>query len=337
MSIIVQKFGGTSVATPKSRQALLNQVIKCKNEGKDVVLVVSAMGRVGDPYATDTLIGMMEEVNENISPRKKDLLVSCGEVISCSVISHLLESNNIASEPLNGYQAGITTTNVFSNSEIINIDTAKINKHLKEGKVVVIAGFQGVTKEGEITTLGRGGSDTSSVSIGGYLNAERVDIFTDVIGIAKADPRVVPSAEYMSSISYENIFKLADNGAKVIHPRAVKAAQDFNIPVRVRSTFSDDPGTLITGEESTQDHKIIGFALEKDVESWKVFIAFDKNRKKEVKDDIESFIKEYGTSPISSKWGNGDVTLVFAKDNITEIVQNLYFHLNGEKKSSDIV
>lgn len=336
MTLIVQKFGGTSVATPNARQALLAQVNRCRNEGNDVVVVVSAMGRSGDPYATDTLIGLLEEINTNVSPRKKDFLISCGEIISCSVISHLLETNNIPSEPLTGSQAGIITTNTFSNSEIISIDTTKIEKYLKEGKVVVIAGFQGSTVEGEITTLGRGGSDISGVSIGGYLNADRVDIFTDVLGIAKIDPRIIPSATYMPTITYEDMFKLADHGAKVIHPRAVKVAQEFGIPVRVRSTFSEDLGTLITGEVTKYGHKIIGFALEKDINDSKVFIVFDVKDKDEIKDDIQDFIENSGMIPNDVIWGNGDVTLLFPTVKIVEIVQNLYSYLHESKKAINI-
>ena len=335
MTLIVQKFGGTSVANPNARQALLSQVIRCRNEGNDVVIVVSAMGRTGDPYATDTLISLLEEINTNVSPRKKDLLISCGETISCAVISHLLETNNIPSEPLTGFQAGIITTDTFNNSEIISIDTTRINKYLKDGKVVVIAGFQGATVEGEITTLGRGGSDTSAVCIGGYLNADRVDIFTDVLGIAKIDPRIVPTAAYMPFITYDDMFKLADHGAKVIHPRAVRVAQDFGIPVRVRSTFSEDLGTLITGEAAKYDHKIIGFALEKNVNDSKVFIVFDENSKDEIKDDIQDFIEDFRIIPNDTIWGQGDVTLLFPAES-KEIVQNLYSYLHGFNKAIKI-
>ncbi|TCO71453.1 aspartate kinase [Marinisporobacter balticus] len=270
MGIIVQKFGGTSVATPEARHALLNHVKKCKDEGNDVIVVVSAIGRNGAPYATDTLINLLEQINPTIIPQKKDLLMSCGEIISCTLISHFLDTNNIPSEALTGFQAGIITNDNFNNSEIIHIDTTTIKNNLAKGKVVVIAGFQGITASGQITTLGRGGSDTAAVAIGGYIKAERVDIFTDVPGIAKVDPRVVSIAPYISSISYDDIYKLAYHGAKVIHPRAVMTAKQFNIPVRVRSTFSNDLGTLISDKDVPYNDNIVGLALEKDFSYIKV-------------------------------------------------------------------
>lgn len=341
MAIIVQKFGGTSVATPQAREALLKQVKKCKDEGNDVVVVVSALGRKGDPYATDTLISLLEEISPNIYPEKKDLMMSCGEIISCSLVSHLLDSNGIPSESLTGFQAGILTNNNFNNSEILDIDTTVIEKHLKDNKVVVIAGFQGATIDEYITTLGRGGSDTAAVAIGGYLKADRVDIFTDVPGIAKVDPRVVPSAPYLSSISYNDMYKLAYHGAKVIHPRAVMTAQNFNIPVRVRSTFSDGLGTLISDEKTKFNHKIIGMALEKEVSYIKVkknHLAqtdFSKNPNalfKHTKDHVEAYYhKDLITYPldldedslIENKYPVGQISMIFHKDHKEELEKEL--------------
>lgn len=332
MAIIVQKFGGTSVATPEARKALLNQVRRCKDEGNDVVLVVSAMGRSGDPYATDTLISIMEKVDTNIAPRKKDLIISCGEIISCSLVSHYLESNGIPSEPLTGGQTGITTSNNFGNSDVINIDTNRINNLLNEGKVVVIAGFQGTTVEGEITTLGRGGSDTTAVVIGGYLGAQRVDIFTDVPGIAKTDPRVVPSATYLPSVKCEDMFRLADNGAKVIHPRAVKAAIDFEIPVRVRSTFVEDLGTLITNEDFDYDQEIIGIAFEKDAINTRVYILFEEGYKEKIKFDYESYFQGKELVPQDVVWNDRELMFTLPTVILGETIQGLYDSLHDTNK-----
>jgi aspartate kinase len=269
MSIIVQKFGGTSVRTPESRNALLKKVKSEIENGHEVVVVVSAMGRSGEPYATDTLIKLLNDISPNVSPKKKDLIMSCGEIISCSIISHLLEINGIPSEALTGFQAGILTNGEYNHSDINFVNTSNILHAIKEGKVPVIAGFQGTTSNLEITTLGRGGSDTSAVIIGGYLNAERVDIFTDVKGVAQIDPRIIPEAKYISSISYDDMLKLSINGAKVIHPRAVYASKSFNIPVTVKSTFLDDSGTLINGNaSSTEEFKedsFLGITLQKDL------------------------------------------------------------------------
>lgn len=331
MAIIVQKFGGTSVATPQAREALLRHVKKCKDEGNDVVVVVSAMGRSGDPYATDTLIGLLENINPVVIPKKKDLLMSCGEIISCSLVSHLLDSNNIPSEALTGFQAGILTNNNFNNSEIINIETSVIENHLRSGKVVVVAGFQGTTLNGEITTLGRGGSDTAAVAIGGYLKAERVDIFTDVPGIAKVDPRIVPAAPYLKSVSYDDMYKLAYHGAKVIHPRAVMTAQRFNVPVRVRSTFSDDLGTLISEEATKKNHKIIGMALEKEVEvkdsvepTGRLYMVFDDTKKEEIERDMQSFLMESGSNVKDIVWDTNNVSIFLPTNRLVEAAQGLF-------------
>lgn len=335
MALIVQKFGGTSVANPEARQALLTQVRRCIDEGNDVVVVVSAMGRSGDPYATDTLINLLKQINPDIGPEKKDLLMSCGEIISCALISHLLETNNIPSIPMTGFQAGIQTDNNFTNSEIINIDTKAIMRHVKDGKVPVIAGFQGATKDGEITTLGRGGSDTAAVAIGGYLGAERVDIFTDVPGIAKIDPRIISTAPYLQAISYEDMYKLADNGAKVIHPRAVKTAQSFNIPVRVRSTFSDGLGTLISKEKTKADHMIIGMAIQKEVETsnleehvGKLFAVFDETKKEELVKELDCFFKEFAPEVQEIVFEDNNVSIMLPTEKLIENVQSLYssFH-----------
>ena len=339
MSIVVQKFGGTSVATPQAREALINQVRNCKEEGNDIIVVVSAMGRYGDPYATDTLIHLLEQINPNLMLRKKDLMMSCGETISCSLISHLLESNNIPAEPLTGFQAGIHTTNIFGNSEIVNIDTSNIEKLLKEGKVVVVAGFQGITNEGEITTLGRGGSDISAIAIGGYLKAQRVDIFTDVLGIAKIDPRIVADADFMDSVTYDDMFTLAEEGAKVIHPRAVAMAKKFNIPVRVRSTFSQDMGTLIIGEGVQYNHKIIGIAIKKEIERstpmnvscpmGKIFILFDETQKEEMKNEIKSYVAQSGLINYEILWGNNNLSILLPSDMVVETVRDLYAYYHG--------
>ena len=294
MGIVVQKFGGTSVATENARLSLLKHVNKSRQQGNDAVLVVSAMGRKGDPYSTDTIIGLMESINPHIEPAKKDLLVSCGEIISCSLIAHFLDTNGIEAEAMTGFQAGILTTGDFNNSNIISIDTTNIHGYIKQGKVPVIAGFQGITREGRITTLGRGGSDTTAVELGGYLKAEVVDIFTDVPGIAFVDPRVLPSAEYISQISYDDMYKLASHGAKVIHPRAVGAAKTFHIPVRVRSTYSDGVGTLISDKPTETEKKIIGIALDKQSQGTSsAYILFNP--------DFAGFVKEKVVAAISNK------------------------------------
>ncbi|PTX58638.1 aspartate kinase [Melghirimyces profundicolus] len=246
MKIRVQKFGGTSVATPERRGRVVHHIRQALNEGCNVVVVVSAMGRKGDPYATDTLLHWIEENGQSLSPREQDLLLSCGEIISASTLSSLLNKEGIPNTVLTGGQAGIITNNQYNNAQILTINPSRVESELEKGKVVVLAGYQGKTIDGEVTTLGRGGSDTTATAIGVALNADMVDIFTDVEGIMTADPRIVEDAAPLEAVTYTEICNLAFQGAKVIHPRAVELAMQTNVPIRVRSTMSDHPGTLVS-------------------------------------------------------------------------------------------
>lgn len=320
MGIVVQKFGGTSVATESARLSLLGHVKKARQLGMDVVIVVSAMGRKGEPYATDTISGLLESISPNIDPVKRDLILSCGEIISCSLIAHFLDVNGLQAEALTGFQAGILTTDDFNNSNILDIDTTNIHNCLKQGKIPVIAGFQGITGDGRITTLGRGGSDTTAVELGGYLKADIVDIFTDVPGVAFVDPRILPSAEYISQISYDDVFRLASHGAKVIHPRAVLAASRFHIPVRVRSTYSEDEGTLISEEATKTGRRIVGIALDKKDQGTTVaFISPVPEFYELIKGKIEQAACE---NIIDAE------EILFQKDNITLVMKNNLIETN---------
>ena len=241
--IIVQKFGGTSVADTDKIKNVAKAVIKEKNNGNDVVVVVSAMG-----HTTDILTKMAKEISAHPSSREMDMLLSTGEGVSIALLAMALQAQGCDAVSMNAMQVGIITENIHSNARILEIKTDKIVKNLEEGKVVVIAGFQGVTDDFEITTLGRGGSDTSAVALAGALRAKRCDIYTDVEGVYTTDPRVVPHASKLKEISYEEMLELARVGANVLHPRAVEAATQYHMPVRVRSTFkTDNLGTLIIG------------------------------------------------------------------------------------------
>ncbi|HSQ33390.1 MAG TPA: aspartate kinase [Peptostreptococcaceae bacterium] len=248
MNIIVQKFGGTSVQSVERMNMVSDIIQNYKNDGYDIVIVVSAMGRKGDPYATDTLVGLCENVNEDLLRRELDMIMHCGEVISGSIFVNLLKSKGIDAVFLNGGQAGIITNGIYGDSRIIDIRPDRIFKELSEGKVVVVAGFQGITEDGEITTLGRGGSDTSAVAVGKALNCDVVEIYTDVDGIMTADPRIQPSAKVLKNINYDEVFQMADKGAKVIHPRAVDIAKSGNITIKVKNTMNlEHEGTIISG------------------------------------------------------------------------------------------
>ncbi len=245
MSIIVQKFGGTSVASEKGWKALANKIKDELNNNKQVIVVVSAMGRRPAPYATDSLLGLIKDYSAQVSDRERDMLMACGEIISAVTVSHYLRSLGIKAKAFDGAQAGIAAIGNYGSASIESIDPQELLKALQEGFVPVVAGFQGVNKCGEIVTLGRGGSDTTAVALGAAVGAERVDIFTDVEGVMTADPRYVPSAHVLEHISHVEVGEMANEGAKVLHPRAVEISQTHNIPLRVRSTFSAKEGTAI--------------------------------------------------------------------------------------------
>ncbi len=247
MNIVIQKFGGTSVSSRDMRAYAIAHIEKAVSQGNSVVVVVSAMGRAGEPYATDTLLSLIPDTDE-ASLRDRDLLMSCGEAISAVVFGSMLRSFGYEVTVLTGAQAGIRTSSDYSNARIETIDPSRILEELQASRIVVVTGFQGMTKDGFITTLGRGGSDTTATALGVALNAAWIDIFTDVNGIMTADPRIVDGANKLERVTYNEICNLAYGGAKVIHPRAVELAMQKNIPIRVRSTMSDDEGTLVTNE-----------------------------------------------------------------------------------------
>jgi aspartate kinase len=246
MRIIVQKFGGTSVATPEGRLLVADRVERAVREGFATVVVVSAMGRQGEPYATDTLIQLANAACPELAPREMDLLLSCGEILSSVVMAGTLKARGLPAHAVAGGQAGIITDDTFGNAQILKVDPTPLIKRLQAGQVAVVAGFQGCTQTGEVTTLGRGGSDTTASALGGALKAEVVEIYTDVDGVKTADPRLVPDARTLTVTTYDEIAQMAHYGAKVVHPRAVEIAMQHRVPLRIKSTFADGPGTLIT-------------------------------------------------------------------------------------------
>lgn len=246
MRILVQKFGGTSLSDARARSFAIGHIKRALADSYHLVVVVSAMGRKGDPYATDSLLELVRHNGNCIPARERDMLLHCGEIISAAVLCSLLEAENVPSVVLTGAQAGIRTNERFGDARIESIQPSRIVQSLSEGKVVIVPGFQGETAHGDVTTLGRGGSDTTATALGSALRAECVDIFTDVNGVFTADPRIVAKAKPIHKVTYAEICNMAYQGAKVIHPRAVEIAMEANIPIRVRSTFSDDDGTLVT-------------------------------------------------------------------------------------------
>ena len=259
MSIVVQKFGGTSVADSEKIKNVAQAVIKEYNNGNQVVVVVSAMG-----HTTDYLVDLASQISKAPSSREMDMLLATGEQVSIALLTMALHEAGYKAISMNASQVGIITENVHSKARIIKIETEKLKKNLDNGMIVVVAGFQGVTPEGEITTLGRGGSDTSAVALAAALNATRCDIYTDVDAVYTADPRIVPRASRLDVISYEEMLELARVGANVLHPRSVETAKLCGVPMRVRSSFKlDDLGTLIIGVDKMELHKpVTGLACD---------------------------------------------------------------------------
>jgi len=245
-NIIVQKFGGTSVSTSERRNMAVSKVVDAIEQGFMPVVVVSAIGRSGDPYATDTLINFAKSIYKDTPKRELDILMSCGEIISSVIFSNVLMSKGYKSKVFTGGQSGIITDDNFGDAEIIRVEPQYLIDALNQNIIPVVAGFQGITVDGDITTLGRGGSDTTAALLGEALKAYAVEIYTDVDGIMTADPRIVSNAHILKRISYNEVFQLAEQGAKVIHPRAVEIAMRGNIPLVIKNTMSDSPGTIIT-------------------------------------------------------------------------------------------
>jgi len=247
MALIVQKYGGSSVADGEKIKNVARRIAKAKDEGNQVVVVVSAMGDT-----TDELIRMAQQVSEQPDERELDVLLSTGELISSTLLAMALESLGYKAVSLTGAQAGIQTDSSYSRARILRVDPQRILGELEKGNIVIVAGFQGVTQDMDITTLGRGGSDTTAVALAASLNAEVCQIYTDVEGVYTADPRFVPEATKLKEIGYEEMLELASYGAKILHPRAVELGGLYDMPILVASSFSDSPGTRICKEASME-------------------------------------------------------------------------------------
>lgn len=257
MNIIVQKFGGTSVSTAERRKQVVSKIKKAINNGYNPVVVVSAMGRKGDSYSTDTLLSLIDDNFKANNKSSQDLLMCCGEIISSVIMCNDLYKEGINAVPLTGGQAGIITNDNYTDAQYIDIDTKKLLAIIAEGKVPVVTGFQGTTKDGFFTTLGRGGSDTTACILGVGLKAKEIEIYTDVDGIMTADPRIVKDASLIKEITYNEVFQLADQGAKVIHPKAVNLAKKGNIPLLIKNTMNDCKGTIIRDTISEEEKRFI--------------------------------------------------------------------------------
>ena len=272
MTLIVQKYGGTSVGSVERIKSVAQRICKISNKDKKIVVVVSAMGKT-----TDTLVGLSQEITSNPSRREMDMLLSTGEQVTIALVTMALQKLGKRAISLTGSQVGIVTEAEHSHARILSIRTDRIQRHIRQNEIVVVAGFQGVScvDSLEITTLGRGGSDTSAVALAASLKASYCEIYTDVPGILTTDPRLVKSAQLIREITSDEMLELASLGAQVLHPRAVEIARNFGLPLIVRSSWSDNPGTLVTSTTS-QSRSLVDLEITKAVDG----IELDENQAK---------------------------------------------------------
>ena len=241
MALIVQKYGGSSVATPQRIKKIAARIVKTKKEGHQLVVVVSALGST-----TNDLIELMEKINPNCPKRELDLILSTGETISAALLAAAIHFEGEKAIAFTAFQGGIITDDIHTKARIQKVNTKRILEELNRGKILVVAGFQGITSGDTITTLGRGGSDTTAVALAAALKASICEIYSDVEGVFTADPRIVPQAKKIKQISYEEMLELASLGTKVLHLRAVEIARKFKVPLYICSSFNEKKGTLVT-------------------------------------------------------------------------------------------
>lgn len=338
MRILIQKFGGTSVSTHERRTRVVNKILKARDKGFSPVVVVSAMGRKGQPYATDTLLSLISSDFKSSSPLGTDLLMSCGEVISAVVVSDELLKLGLEAVPLTGGQAGIITDDNYNDASVLKVEKDKLLSILENGKIPVVAGFQGASESGYVTTLGRGGSDVTAALLGTALKSECVEIYTDVNGIMTADPRIVSDASLIEKISYNEVFQMADQGAKVIHPRAVRIAMNGNVPLVVKNTLNDGKGTVITNSTAESSGNVINGITSMD-ERVQITIKYSENENSE---NYYTLLDELANSLISI-----DLINVFPyeevftidkgdMDNFKIVMKNLGIHYSAIKECTKI-
>jgi len=260
MAVLVQKYGGTSVGSPERIQHVAERIVRTRRGGAELVVVVSAMGD-----ATDELIGLARKVSDRSHPREMDMLLTAGERISMALVSMAVNDRGQEAVSFTGSQSGIVTDTSHTRAKILEVKADRIREELKRGRVVIVAGFQGVSKDREVTTLGRGGSDTTAVALAAALKASECEIYTDVDGVYTADPRVVPGARKITRLSYDEMLELASLGAKVLHNRSVEIARRFDVPVHVRSSFNWNEGSRVVRGDSMEQVVIRGIAHDADV------------------------------------------------------------------------
>lgn len=335
------KFGGTSVASGEARNAAALKVISAKEQGFSPVVVVSAIGRRGAPYATDTLIGILGEIEPYTAPddRELDLLMSCGEILSAVLFAHALKALGHPAMAMTGGQAGIFTDGVYTNARVTRVEPSAMRRVLEAGRIPVVCGFQGVfySPEGvpnELTTLGRGGSDTTASAVGAALRAEAVEVFTDVDGVKSADPDYVPNAPTLRVVTYDEVAEIAHLGAKVLHPRAAEIAMKYGIPLWVKSTVGDDPGTMIVPREQFPGRRVTGITHTGKL----VYLQFDLKDSREqdrraIQSTVYEMLERYGVNLFMinlSPAGMGFAVPRSQFEVVMDLMDGLVLPLNGE-------
>jgi len=252
VGLIVQKYGGTSVANTEKIKNVARRVAQTKTDGNKLIVVVSAMGEM-----TDELVGLAAQITDSPNEREYDMLLSTGEQISVALLAMALQNMEHEAISFTGGQVGIRTDGWHTKARIVSIDTCRIQKELDTGKIAIVCGFQGVDSDLDITTLGRGGSDTSAVALAAAFQADLCEIFTDVDGVYTADPRIVPEARKLARISYDELLEMASLGAQVMQPRAVEFGKKYGVPMRIRSSYNNDPGTLVTKEVAAMEKVVV--------------------------------------------------------------------------------
>lgn len=345
MKIKVMKFGGTSLASSEARTQSALRVISAKELGFNPVVVVSAIGRKGAPYATDTLIGLLREIDPSVNPdpRELDLIIACGEIFSSVIFAHLLKTMGHPAQAFRGGQAGIRTDGVFGNARIESIKPVALFTSIEKGFIPVVCGFQGVyvadqdAPGGELTTLGRGGSDTTAAALGAAMQADAVEIFTDVDGVKTADPDYVANAPTLRTVTYDEVAEIAHLGAKVLHPRAAEIAMKFGIPIWVKNTFSEDPGTEIVPREKFPGRRVTGVTHTGRL----VYLQFDfKSAPEEHKAKLESAVYEmmarYGINLYMTNLGSSGIGFAVPRaqfPTVKDLLDGLVLPANGDAPS----
>uniref|UniRef100_A0A7V6CE94 Aspartokinase n=1 Tax=Thermodesulfobacterium geofontis TaxID=1295609 RepID=A0A7V6CE94_9BACT len=334
--LIVQKYGGTSVANLERIRAVAERIIGYKKQGHDLVVVVSAMA--GE---TDRLINLAKQITETPPLRELDLLVSTGEQVSSALLSIMLHSFGYPTIALLGYQVPIYTTELYTKAKIKEIKTEKIKDYLSKGNIVIVAGFQGVTEKGDITTLGRGGSDTTAVALAAALRADLCEIYTDVEGVFTADPRIVSKAKKLKKISYEEMLEMASSGAKVLEMRSVELAMIYKVPLVVRSSFTNTEGTLITEEDEEMEKVVVsGITYSRNEARISIYGVPDRPG---IAAEIFRPIAEKGIIvdmiiQTSHPDGRADITFTVPRTDYKqalEIIENVAKELNAERVGGD--